>query len=64
MNVISRNRALFCIWVCQSIITLPDGKLVQNPVVLTILIADADDATIQHSDPNYGGLLVVLWMKR
>lgn len=35
-----------------------NGKLRQNPrVVVTILIANAKNATMQHSKPHNGGLM-------
>lgn len=41
--------------------TLPDEKQKQNPrVVVTILIVDANNATMQHGDPHHSGLLILL----
>lgn len=46
----------FFICACQSDSTLLDGKNAKT----IILIANADNAIMQHWDPNYDGLVVVL----
>lgn len=47
------------IWACQSEFTLPNEHYEQNPsVVVTILIANADTATMQPGVPHHAGLLI------
>lgn len=49
-----------CVYMYESVkvTILPDGKLEQDPrAVAAIFIVHTDRASMQHGDPNFGGLL-------
>lgn len=53
---------LFYLWAWQSEYSLPDREHKYNPrVKVTIHIAYADSATLEHGDPYYGGLVILLY---
>lgn len=50
-------------WYYQKHCTPPDGKHLPNSrAVVTIIISNADIATMQYGEPHYGGLLRCCWI--
>lgn len=59
VNLPLEENNFFCyVWVCQRDSTLSDGKHEQNSrLVVTVLIANSDNATMENGDSHYYGLL-------